>query len=179
MARQDSSCAFAKQGGRGQVIFNARRTVSAVYRKVYPNGGIFQQDGAPAHTEVYKKEYFMTEDMLVMDWPAKSPDMNVIENVWGILARRVYQGGRVFDTVEDLQECLAYEWEKLTIHEIRTLIESVPRRITELIVKRGNELLSSFSLYWSLVLKCNVRRDWSYNESGDVTVRWGSNLFLL
>ncbi len=35
--------------------------------KYYPRGGIFQQDGAPAHTAVFIKEYFMEEDMLVMD----------------------------------------------------------------------------------------------------------------
>ena len=81
----------------------------------------------------------MTEDMLVMDWPARSPDMNIIENVWAVLARRVYQGGRQFDSIEDLKECLVYEWEKLTIDEIRNLILSVPRRVVDVIIKRGGE----------------------------------------
>ncbi len=44
----------------------------------YPNGNIFQQDGAPAHTALYTKECFMEERMCVLDWPAKSPDMNII-----------------------------------------------------------------------------------------------------
>ncbi len=81
----------------------------------------------------------MENDMLVMDWPPKSPDMNIIENVWSILARRVYQGGRVFDDVDDLKECFLYKWERLSITEIRNLLESVPRRVVDLIVKRGGE----------------------------------------
>ncbi len=115
------------------------QTYQTYVEKYYPRGGIFQQDGVPAHTALFTKEYFMEEDMLVMDWPPKSPDMNIIENVWSILARRVYQGGRVFDDVDDLKECLLYERERLSITEIRNLIESVPRRVVDLIVKRAGE----------------------------------------
>ena len=79
------------------------------------------------------------ESMLVMDWPPKYPDIDIIENVWCILAIRVYQGGCVFDNVSDLQEQMLYEWGKLTIEEIGKLIESVPRQIVELIVKRSGE----------------------------------------
>ena len=107
--------------------------------KFYPRGDVSQQDGAPAYTALYTKEYFTTEDMLVMDWPARSPGMNIIENVWAILERRVFQGGREFDTIEDLKECLLYEWEKLTIDEIRNPILSVPNRVVDAIIKRGGE----------------------------------------
>ena len=63
----------------------------------YPNGNIFQQDGAPSHTALHTKKYFASEAMDVLPWPAKSPDQNCIENIWGILVRRVYQGYRYFD----------------------------------------------------------------------------------
>ncbi|KAG3095181.1 hypothetical protein PI125_g16317 [Phytophthora idaei] len=33
-----------------------------------------------------------------MEWPAKSPDLNPIENMWGVLARAVYANGRQFET---------------------------------------------------------------------------------
>ncbi len=79
----------------------------------------------------------MEEGMCVLDWPAKSPDMNIIENVWGLLARRVYQGARQFHDLDDLKECIEYEWERLSINEIRDLVLSVPRRIVDVILKRG------------------------------------------
>ncbi len=34
----------------------------------------------------------MEEEIIDMWWPAKSPGMNVIENAWGELTRRLYYG---------------------------------------------------------------------------------------
>ena len=34
----------------------------------------------------------------LLDWPALTPDLNPIENLWGIVARQVYDGGRQFET---------------------------------------------------------------------------------
>lgn len=103
----------------------------------YPNGCIFQQDGAPAHTANHTKEFFVDNTVTVLDWPARSPDMNCIENCWGILASKVYEGARQFETVDDLKECLLYEWEKLDMDVIRKLIASMPHRVRELYNKRG------------------------------------------
>ena len=75
----------------------------------YPTGLVFQQDGAPCHTSKFTREYFMEEEIVELAWVARSPDMNPIENIWGILARAVYREGRQFDTLDDLREALQYE----------------------------------------------------------------------
>jgi len=55
--------------------------------------GMFQQDGARAHTlkatiawlDANIKHYITPED-----WPPNSPDLSPIENVWSIMATAVY-----------------------------------------------------------------------------------------
>lgn len=49
---------------------------------------IFQQDNAPISGST--KTWFQQKNISVMQWPARSLDLNPIENVWGIMARQVY-----------------------------------------------------------------------------------------
>ena len=81
----------------------------------------------------------MKEGIRVLLWPARSPDMNIIEIAWSALVRAVYDGGRQLETLDDLRECLQYEWENLELDYIQKLVSSMPRRVWELYNKRGKE----------------------------------------
>ncbi len=50
---------------------------------------IFQQDLAPAQTAKGTKCWFTDHGVTVLDWPANSPDLNPIENLLGIVKRKM------------------------------------------------------------------------------------------
>ena len=55
---------------------------------------IFQQDNAPAHTCKLVNEFFVKEGITSLKWPAKSPDLNIMDNIWHMLSEKVYSGRR-------------------------------------------------------------------------------------
>ena len=100
--------------------------------KYYARSVVFQQDNARAHNTAHTREFLMEKELTEMPWPARLPDMNCIKNAWGQLSRRLYEGGRQFDAVDDLREALFFEWNKLEIPYIKSLVSSMPDRVAEL-----------------------------------------------
>ncbi|KAF2354204.1 hypothetical protein FHG87_015038 [Trinorchestia longiramus] len=75
----------------------------------HQNTTVFQQDNAAIHTSKHTREWLNGYNIHTLSWPAKSPDLNPIENLYDILARRVYADGRRFENKQELwgvvQEC--------------------------------------------------------------------------
>ena len=71
---------------------------------------------------------YCIKNIKIIDWPAHSYDLNPIENVWDLLARRVYANGRVFSIIDELRSCILTEWQNLETGTIGNLITSIPQR---------------------------------------------------
>lgn len=98
---------------------------------------IFQQDNAAIHKSRYTQEWLQSKNIKTMERPTCSPDQNPIENIWGILARRVFAENRQYQSVFDLKEVVIEEWRAIS-QEMRTkLVDSMPDRIFELIQNQG------------------------------------------
>ena len=54
------------------------------------NDFVLQQDNCSIHGSKLMKEWMAKVNMTTLEWPARSPDLNLIENVWEMLAQLVY-----------------------------------------------------------------------------------------
>lgn len=48
----------------------------------------FQLDNDPKHTAQFVKK-FLEENVTVLNWPSKNPDLNPIENLWQAVKTRM------------------------------------------------------------------------------------------
>ena len=95
-------------------------------KKIFSNmnlGEIFQQDNAVD---------------LLENWPAQSPDLNIIENVWCTLKQRVLK--RHPKNIEDLWSACQDEFERIPLFYIPILHHSIPARLNEVVWKCGEKI---------------------------------------
>ncbi|PIC43982.1 hypothetical protein B9Z55_004510 [Caenorhabditis nigoni] len=100
---------------------------------------LFQQDNAAIHKSRSTMAWLAAKGIKDLSWPACSPDLNPIENLWGLLARRVYHNGRQFNNIGELKDALQKEWDLVTEQELKNLVASMPNRLIEVIQKNGGE----------------------------------------
>lgn len=103
-----------------------------------PVGYIFQHDNASIHASKETSKWLKDSGLKVMDWPACSPDLNPIENVWGYMARKLYTNNKQYQTLTELKSEVLNVWKNIPADYIQGLIRSMHDRTVETIQKQGH-----------------------------------------
>ncbi|CAH1999182.1 unnamed protein product [Acanthoscelides obtectus] len=90
----------------------------------------FQQDNARPHVARVTIDFFQHNDVTLLLWPPRSPDLSLIEHVLLNLQRPP-------QTLEALREELVVAWNEIPQEDIDHLIRSMPRRVGECVAHQG------------------------------------------
>lgn len=99
------------------------------------NDFIFQQDNAPCHKAAHTKRFFTENQINVLEWPAQSPDLNPIENLWAYMKRKLRK--KKFSSKKKLIKKIKKIWSKIKISKLKKLVSSMPRRVRECFEAKG------------------------------------------
>jgi|APFre7841882793_1041355.scaffolds.fasta_scaffold10376_2 transposase len=97
---------------------------------------IFQHDNDPKHKSAFTRRWLEERGIQVMWWPAQSPDLNPIEHLWAELELRVRRNHKP-TTVETLWQAIQYEWINMPAEVTQKLVQSMPKRIEQVIASKG------------------------------------------
>ncbi len=144
--------------GVGPLCFLRSKVNTAVYQEVLEHfmlpaadqlygdaDFIFQQDLAPAHSAKATSTWFKDHGIPVLNWPANSPDLNPIENLWGIVKRKMRYARP--NNAEELKATIRATWALITPEQCHRLIDSMPRHIAAVIQAKGAP-----TKYWMLYM---------------------------
>ncbi|UYV72248.1 Transposase [Cordylochernes scorpioides] len=109
------------------------RPVTLPYLQGVPNA-LYQQDNARPHTARISQQAL--QDVQMLPWPPYSPDLSPIEHVWDMIGRRLHALPQP-RSEDELWQMVEREWRAIPQDAIRTLIDSLPRRVAACIAVRG------------------------------------------
>lgn len=98
-----------------------------------------QQDNSPVHTSMEANKFFKEEGIPLIRWPAYSPDINIVEDIWKMLSDYVYDN-KQFENVRDLKEKIEEGFCHLNSvfeNDLKSLYLSIRHRLTVVLNKRG------------------------------------------
>ncbi len=121
---------------------NAERYIKALEQHILPSRGrlfqgrpcVFQQDNAKPHTAAITTAWLHGRRVRVLNWPAYSPDLSPIENIWRFIKRKIRQ--RRPRTLQQLETYIRQEWDQIPTPEPQKLITSMPWLLQTVLKRR-------------------------------------------
>lgn len=138
----------------GEDMINSANYISQC---LSPNIGVlktkvFMQDGARAHTAHATGQFLESKGVNVLKgWPARSPELNPIENLWSVLQSKVSDLNPT--TTEEVRQAVQQAWRSISQAEVNRLVLSFDRRIASCLAENGGT--KHFNFRSSVRVKAN------------------------
>lgn len=104
--------------------------------EMFGENWMLMHDGSSVHRSNATQKWLADHQIECLDWPAKSPDLNVIENVWGMMVRHIYKNGTQCDDVGSLTNAIIDGWEKIGEDYLKNIYKSIPRRLISVVEEK-------------------------------------------
>lgn len=105
---------------------------------------IYQHDGAGPHRSNLAKDFLAEHNIQVLQWPAYSPDLNLIENLWNILKEEIGPLNHIGPNQgEELKTVINEAWDKIRTEQpnlLRKMYASQKKRVAEVIKQKGGHI---------------------------------------
>jgi len=101
---------------------------------------LWMDDGAKYHTSKIVQEYEKALFIHRMWWPAQSPNLNPIENLWRIIKLRISKRRHRIQSISEMEEVIREEWAKLTPNDWQKCIKSIEKRCRLILKARGGAI---------------------------------------
>jgi transposase len=101
---------------------------------------ISMHDNARPHQAKVSVQWLEDHGIKCLEWPANSPDLNPIENLWSELKRRLGNYEEIPKGMLELWERVQVVWDNLVPEYCQKLIESMPRRMAIVLERKGKSI---------------------------------------
>lgn len=95
----------------------------------------FMHDNDPKHTSKLVKQWLLDQRIDVLPWPAQSPDLNPIENLWNDVEEHIKM--RKPKNCSELWEAAQEGWSCIPVKRCQRLVDSLPDRLKAVIAQKG------------------------------------------
>ena len=98
---------------------------------------LFQHDNARPHTALDTKKFLTDNRIRVLVWPSYSPDISIIENVWGFIKEELFKKNNQLETADDTWREIEKIWYTKVNYIVQNLYSSLPNRVQTIIELGG------------------------------------------
>lgn len=110
---------------------------------VWNGNCFFQQDNAPSHVSAYTRSELVRRFRFLLTWPAKSPDLSPIEQIWSWIKREL--AGKTFRTEEELFDAVEALWNSMPNDFVDEFYRSFQARCIVCMQHNGESLNGKWS----------------------------------
>ena len=105
-------------------------------QQLFPGQFQFQDDNAPCHRAKTVVNWMKQKKIKTLEWPAQSPDLNPIENLWHKVSLEISK--KQPTSKREMIEALIAAWNRIiTVDHLRKLVHSMPNRCKLVIKAKG------------------------------------------